>query len=221
MIETTALSEVLLLDHMGDDYAVIDAARISTGKSGQRKGEELDKKLLRYLYTAKHTGPFEHVIFKFYIKTPIFVARQIMRHRTGKWNEASARYKEMPTIFFAPEFWRAQNLEGNKQGSNGLIDEQDEATELMMHAYEVCVDSYHRLLGFGTAKEQARIVLPVGLMTELFMTLDLHNLLHFLRLRMDSHAQPETQEVGRQILKLITPLVPWTMELFQESLKTE
>lgn len=212
---TNTASTVTLLGSYGNDYTIIDAARTSTGKAGVRKGED-DRKLLAYLYKNGHLSPLEQVSFQFHVHTPIFIARQMMRHRTGKWNEASARYKQMPTEFFFPAIWREQNKEGNKQGSSGALTNGDKATLLANRVYHLAEAVYLELLEMGVAKEQARIVLPVGLYTELVVTFDLRNLLHFLELRLDSHAQPEIQTVARQMLEHIRPIVPWTVEIFME-----
>ena len=207
-------SDVILLDHMGDDHSIISAARTSTGSS--MKGYEADKKLLKYLWKNKHHSPFEQVVFTFHVTTPIFVARQIMRHRTGSFNEVSARYKEMEMTFFTPESWRAQSQSGNKQGSDGTIFPElwEDCHEAMEMAYYQIQKTYETLLIHGVAKEIARTVLPVGMYTELVMTFDLRNLLHFIELRLDGHAQPEIQEVAKQCLSLIQPIVPWTIECF-------
>ena len=210
-------SEVDLIDHMGNDLTVVRAARVSTGRddiTGQDLGR--DKKLLLHLWSHYHHSPFEQVSFTFHIKTPIFVARQLLRSRTLKPNEASARYKEMPTEFFLPEKWRLQNTTGNKQGSSGFLDDdaQKIADDIAIDALEHVEKAYKVLLSMGVAKELARITLPVGLYTELFVTADLRNLLHLIALRTDSHAQPEIQSVARQMRQLIEPFVPWTLEAF-------
>jgi thymidylate synthase (FAD) len=208
-------SEVTLVDHMGDDLSVVRAARVSTGAAAT-KGPEADKKLLLFLWANHHLTPFEQVSFTFHVKTPIFVARQLFRHRSGAYNEASARYKEMPTEFFMPELWRLQNVTGNKQGSGGFLDDelQTVADEIAMKAFGQAELSYKCLLDIGVAKELARVVLPVSLYTEFFCTFNLRNLLHLIALRTDSHAQPEIQTVAQQMRDLIAPIVPWTLEAF-------
>jgi len=209
-------SYVILLDYMGDDHSIISAARTSTKTS--MRGQEADKRLLRHLWKNKHLSPFEQVCFTFHVKTPIFIARQIMRHRTGKFNETSARYKEMEMIFFKPDIWRAQNITGNKQGSSGNIPpgKWEGCYDAMEMAYYQIQQTYETLISHGVARELARTVLPVGMYTELVMTFDLRNLLHFIKLRIDEHAQPEIREVASQILAIIQPIVPWTVELFLE-----
>lgn len=209
-------SKVELLGSYGNDYTVIDAARTSTGKTKKQRAEEADKKLLKHLYTNKHMSPFEQVSFQFHITTPIFVVRQLFRHRTLKPNEASARFKEMPMDFFMPPKWRGQATSGNKQGSSPDAIDQSGLSVIARHAYAAAEAAYLSLLDRGVAKELARSVLPVSLMTELVISVDLRNLMHLLELRLDSHAQPEIQDVARLMLEAIKPIVPWTMEIFQE-----
>jgi thymidylate synthase (FAD) len=209
-------SEISLIEWLGSDYTVVESARVSTGNAG-RKGDEADRKLLKYLWKNEHLSPFEQVNFRFHLKTPIFIARQLMRHRTFRFNEASARYKEMPTEFFLPKRFREQ-AGNNKQGSGSDMDdtEQSIAWSLTMKAYEACEGAYEIMLERGVARELARIVLPVGLMTELVFSVDLRNLLHFVRLRDSDHAQPEIREIAVKMKKLIKPIVPWTIEAFEE-----
>ena len=207
-------SDVILIDSMGNDLSIVGAARTSTG-ADKTKGYEKDKKLLQYLWKNNHHSPFEQVSFTFHVKTPIFVARQMMRHRTGKFNEASARYKVMPLEFWTPETFRAQNLDGNKQGSKGEVENQAAAFNSLKTAYQDAADAYENLLHLGVAKEVARAVLPVGLYTEMVVTFDLRNLLHFIKLRADGHAQPEIQEVAWKMLSIIREIVPWTVGIFE------
>jgi thymidylate synthase (FAD) len=203
------MTQVTLLDHMGDDQAIVDAARISV--TGASKKSET-RALIRYLMRHKHTSPFEMVEFKFHVKVPIFVARQWLRHRTASVNEISGRYSVLPSEFYVPEEYHAQSST-NHQGSGSHIDvDSTEQTASCNQAFGV----YERLIEQGVAREEARIHLPLGTMTEFIWKQNLHNLLHFLRLRMDSHAQPEIQEPARQIWKLIESIVPLTCEAFKD-----
>lgn len=202
-----------LVDSMGDDLSVVQAARVSTGSG--TKGEEADKKLINYLMRHSHTSPFEQVTFKFHVKCPIFVARQWMRHRTWSYNEMSGRYMELPREFYNPSVWRAQDT-ANKQGSlpyNG-------DTYWVKGAYEEalawCERAYQSLLDNGVARELARMVLPLSTYTEFYGTVNLHNLFRFLKLRLDSHAQPEIQVYAQALLMLITPIVPWSVEAWRD-----
>ena len=206
------MSTVTLIDHMGDDQAIVDAARISI--TGPTKKSET-RALIRYLMRHKHTSPFEMVEFKFHIKTPIFVARQWLRHRTASVNEMSGRYSVLPSEYYVPEIFHQQS-QTNHQGSDARLD-VGEFTRLKQKAScDLAFHTYEELIRKGVSREEARIHLPLGTMTEFIWKIDLHNLLHFLHLRMDSHAQPEIQEPARQIWELIQPIVPLTCEAFKD-----
>lgn len=214
---------VRYIDHMGTDQDILEAARVSY--KSPSKGEEQDKKLLEYLYKMGHSSPFEVVKVKFNIKLPIFVMRQFVRHRMQNLNETSARYTELPNEFYIPETWRKQDTK-NKQGSieekdwnpilsdykNGLNDASTCLSYACIEAYE----TYESLLKAGIAREMARMVLPVNIYTECYSCWDLKNLLHFIRLRDDSHAQAEIQEYGRAIKQIVTELFPWTMAVYEK-----
>lgn len=203
------MSFVQLLDHMGDDQSIVDAARISV--TGASKKSET-RALIRYLMRHKHSSPFEMVEFKFHVKVPIFVARQWLRHRMASVNEMSGRYSVLPSEYYIPPEYHAQSTT-NHQGSGSRIDvDSAEQKASCDQAFGV----YENLIARGVAREEARVHLPVSTMTEFIWKIDLHNLLHFLRLRMDSHAQPEIQEPARQIWKLIEPIVPMACEAFKD-----
>jgi len=202
---------VRLVDTMGTDSAIVQAARTSYG--GGEKSPDEDRKLLRYLMRHRHTTPFEMCEFKFHCKMPIFVARQFIRHRTASVNEASLRYTEAKDEFFVPESFRKQGS-ANKQGG-------DETCEAFAHADVAVAQShayvtYTRLLQAGVSRELARCVLPVSAYTEWYWKIDLHNLLHFLALRCDSHAQAEIRVFADAMLKLIQPIVPLTVEAWND-----
>jgi thymidylate synthase (FAD) len=155
------------------------------------------------------------VEFKFHVKVPIFVARQWLRHRMASVNEMSGRYSVLPSEYYVPEVFHQQS-QTNHQGSDACLDlgefprlKQKASCDLAFHTYE-------ELIRKGVSREEARIHLPLGTMTEFIWKIDLHNLLHFLHLRMDSHAQPEIQEPARQIWELIQPIVPLACEAFKD-----
>jgi len=204
---------VRYIGHYGSDTTIVDAARISY--QGTSKGEEADKKLLAYLWKNKHTSPFEMIKLHLNIKLPIFVMRQYVRHRMQNLNEMSARYSQLPEEFYCPTVWRLQDTK-NKQGSTGALsaDEADFITRLNIdhskHSYKI----YEEMLKRGVAREMARMVLPVNIYTEIQCVWDMKNLLHFIALRDDSHAQAEIQEYGRAIKTIATELFPWTMEAY-------
>ena len=207
-----SLSHVTLVDHMGDDQAIVDAARISV--TGASKKSET-RALIRYLMRHKHTSPFEMVEFKFHVKVPIFVARQWLRHRMASVNEISGRYSVLPSEYYIPEMYHQQS-QTNHQGSDALLN-ASELTRLKQKAScDLAFHTYEELIAKGVSREEARIHLPLGTMTEFIWKIDLHNLLHFLRLRMDSHAQPEIQEPARQIWEIIQPIVPLACEAFKD-----
>ena len=208
---------VRYIGHMGTDTDIVEAARISYRSPS--KGEEQDKKLLRYLFKNKHTSPFEMVKIKFNIKMPIFVMRQFVRHRMQNLNEVSARYKELPDEFFHPQEWRSQDTK-NKQGSLATNEIDSEyCNDLLSQAYSDAYEVYDDLLRQGVAREQARIILPVGIYTEIYSCWDLNNLLKFFSLRDDPHAQGEHQDYARAMKTLTEMVFPWTMEVYEESRK--
>lgn len=199
------------------DHAIAEAARCSY-KRGTKTIRD-DKMLIRYLMRHNHTSPLEMIEFKFHIKLPIFVARQWIRHRTANVNEMSGRYSEMPEEFYVPKTDNLRTQSSiNKQGSEGCIDAAqaqdiiDQFTANCQGAFKL----YREFLDKGVAREQARMVVPLNTYTEWYWKIDLHNLLHFLDLRCDSHAQWEIQEYANAILELIRPLVPWTIEAWQD-----
>lgn len=211
-----------LVDYMGSDQTILQAARVSTG--AESKGAKRDRGLIRYLYRNRHTSPFEMAEFVFHIKAPIFVARQWLRHRTASVNEASARYREIPSEYYLPASWREQASK-NHQGSDGELDVVNhvKADRYWSMAIDGADDSYHGMLDLGVAREMARMVQPVNIYTEWYWKIDLHNLMHFLNLRMDSHAQWEIQEYAKTMYALVleTEAFPYTMEIFSQMREVE
>lgn len=219
MTDVTFVTEstVDLVDYMGTDKSIVDAARVSYGKNLSITTDDKDRKLIRYLMENGHTSPFEHVAFTFYIKTPIFIARQIMRHRTWAFNEISMRYTQAKDEFFGPKEWRGQSAH-NKQMSAGVLNPYDaaNATDRYSQALDSAWFYYQDLLEYGVSRELARMVLPVSLMTEFYGTVNLHNLMHFLKLRLHEHAQPEVQDVAREMEKHMAAVVPDTYEIWKD-----
>jgi len=203
---------VRLVDIMGNDQAIVQAARVSYGEGTKTISE--DRGLIRFLLRHKHTSPLEMVELKFHIKIPIALARQHIRHRTASLNEVSARYSVMPEEFYLPSEIRGQSTL-NKQCSSGLVKNSffDKVLEeASMEAYE----DYEDAINNGVSREMARLILPVNLYTEMYWKIDLHNLLHYIQLRMHSHAQLEIQEYAKAMLELIKPYVPLTVEAFYD-----
>ncbi|HEX9232696.1 MAG TPA: FAD-dependent thymidylate synthase [Blattabacteriaceae bacterium] len=212
---------VRYIDHMGSDERIVEAARISY--KSPSKGEEADKKLLHYLIKNKHTSPLEMCKITFNIKMPIFVMRQFVRHRMQNINEISARYTELPDEFYIPEKWRRQDTK-NKQGS---IEEKEFRPEITFEEFrdyaEICLNRiyikiyefYKCLIKEGIAKEMARIILPVGIYTEIYSTWDLNNLLKYFILRDDLHAQWEHQQFAKAMKEIVKEIFPWTLEAYE------
>jgi thymidylate synthase (FAD) len=209
---------VRLIDVMGDDSAIVQAARVSYG-SGTKKVHE-DRGLIRYLMRHLHTTPFEMVEFKFHVKLPIFVARQWIRHRTANVNEYSGRYSEMKDEFYVPEpdQVRAQSAM-NKQGRSDTAFDADEAEKIrtsMQQTQDMLYGQYQDLLSTDLAREIARINLPVSNYTEWYWKTDLHNLFHFLRLRIDAHAQYEIRVYGEAMAEIVKAAAPLAYEAFED-----
>ena len=207
---------VRLVDVMGDDAAVVQAARVSFGNGTKSRRE--DRSLIRYLVRHRHTTPLEMCELKLHVRAPVFAARQWMRHRTASINERSARYSVMPEEFanLSAEDWREQSS-SNKQGSGPCLPPEVAALAAgtQRAAYKASARAYRRLLEVGSSRELARTVLPVGTYTEWFWKIDLHNLLHFLKLRMDPHAQKEIRDFAEHIGRIVAEWVPevwWAWE---------
>ena len=198
------------------DSAIVQAARVSYGEGTKKVNE--DRGLVRYLLRHRHTTPFEMVEFKFHVAMPIFVARQWIRHRTANVNEYSARYSIVPDRFYRPsvESVRKQSTT-NRQGGEESI-EVGTAEEFigLLEDSEKLYARYLELTEQGVARELARAALPVSLYTEWYWKCDLHNLFHFLSLRMDSHAQQEIRVYADAIYELIKPIVPVSAEACEQ-----
>lgn len=220
MIQTTKIIKILdkgfvkLIDFIGGDERAVLSARVSFDMT--LKGEEKDKKLIEYLLKHQHLTPFEHCIFQFHIKCPIFVARQWMRHRWGSYNEVSARYTEVKDEFYIPEKFRTQDIK-NKQGSieTNELDNKD-LIEKYKSAVENSYKVYKYLLNKGVAREMARMVLPVSQYTQYYWTVNARSLLNFLTLRLDQHAQYEIREYAKAIVSIFEEKMPWTWECFNK-----
>lgn len=210
---------VRLVDFMGGDDAVVQSARVSYGQG--LKTPEQDERLIQYLMKNHHTTPFEHSIFKFHVKLPIFVARQFIRHRVGQsFNEISARYTEMKEEFYLPKEWRLQDVK-NKQSSHGVVNPLNflNVNEEVKTHCEQSMRLYKHLIGLGIAREMARMVLPVNLYTEWYWTVNAQALMHFIRLRSDSHAQWEAQEYSYAFAEFFQQKMPWTCKAFLNALE--
>ncbi len=202
---------VRLVESMGSDLSIVRNARVSYDaewRSGEDEGK--DAKLIDYLVRNHHTSPLESVQFTFDVKAPIFVFRQWHRHRTWSFNEVSARYSELPEEFYVPEI--SQITTQSASNKQMRIDEQYAGARGMHNLIHTqCVQSFHtykRLLKEGVPRELARGVLPMNTFSHMFGTVDLHNLAHFLRLRLHEHSQYEIRVYAQAMLELIEPIVP-------------
>jgi len=207
---------VRLVDFLGTDSSIVQAARVSYGKGTKQKSE--DRGLIRYLVSKRHTSPLEMVEFKFHCKMPIVVARQWVRHRTASLNEYSGRYSEMPNECYVPELDRLQvQSNTNKQGSEQELVSNPEVIQALMQAEQLSdFDKYDIYLKTGLSREMSRINLPLSTYTQWYWKMDLHNLFHFLKLRLDEHAQYEIRVYAEAIYELIKPIVPISCAAFED-----
>lgn len=216
MIKVLDNGFVRLVDHMPQenlDSSIVQSARVSYGEG--TKTSRGDTGLIRYLMRHWHTTPFEMVEFKFHIKMPIYIARQHMRHRTASINELSARYSVVPKDYYTPDVLRGQSTV-NHQGSSGEASVSEKHVNDMKEHLEKSFEVYEHLLEDGCCREQARGNLPQSTYTEFYWKINLHNLMHYLQLRMDGHAQQEIRAYAEAIFNLVEPLVPITMKAFKD-----
>ena len=209
---------VRLVDYMGSDARIVQTARVSYGEGTKTLRE--DAGLIDYLLRHEHTSPFEHVIFEFHAKMPIFVARQWIRHRTARLNEISGRYSVIKDEFYVPDSSSInfQNKD-NKQGR--AVDDvpdnlKDKVISILSKDQEAVYKNYEEMIDDDIARELARINLPLSTYTEWYWQMDLKNMFHFLKLRMDHHAQWEIQEYGRAMAKIVKAVCPLAYESFEK-----
>ena len=209
---------VRLIDYMGSDESIVQAARVSYGQGTKKVSE--DRGLIRYLMRHKHTTPFEMVEFKFHVKLPIFVARQWIRHRTANVNEYSGRYSVMKEEFYLPPREDiAFQSETNKQGREDQAVPDKVKDSFQAHQETTQRELYEHYLQFineGVARELARINLPLSMYTEWYWKIDLHNLFHFLRLRLDTHAQKEIRVFAEVMAEMVRKVCPIAYEAFED-----
>ncbi len=208
---------VRLVDYLGGDARIVQAARVSYGEGTKSVRE--DRALIHYLMRNLHTSPFEQVVLTFHCKLPIFVARQWIRHRTARLNELSGRYSVMADEFYVPDAGRVQRQsEDNRQGSGQSVPPQlaAQVLEIVMRGQQIAYRDYQGLIDDEVARELARINLPLSLYTEWYWQIDLHNLFHFLRLRLDEHAQYEIREYAKELARCAKAVAPLAHEAFEE-----
>lgn len=207
---------VRLVDYYGSDERIVQAARVSYGAG--TKSVSQDAALIDYLIRHEHTSPLEHVVFTFHVKLPIFVARQWVRHRMARMNEVSGRYSVMKDEFYVPETsCISVQSKDNKQGRGEALapEAAKKIQDEFVKGQETAYKSYSEMIDGGLAREIARINLPLSLYTEFYWQMDLHNLFHFLKLRLDSHAQYEIQEYGKVIFEIAKKVCPMACASFE------
>lgn len=210
---------VELINYMGSDAAIEEAARVSfTGGDDEERTPEQTRGLIRYLLRQRHTTPFEMVEFKFRICCPIFVWRQWIRHRTASVNEISGRYSTLPNLYYLPEPERMhKQSQTNKQGSAPeLIDDASLMVQHMQKTQKTLRANYEQYQEEGLTNELARINLPVAQYTAAVWKMDLHNLMHFLSLRLDPHAQYEIRVYAEAIADIVAQCCPIAWEAFED-----
>lgn len=201
---------VRLVDYYGGDQRIVQSARVSYGEGTKTVSQ--DGALIDYLLRHQHTSPFEQVVMTFHLKMPVFVARQWVRHRTGRMNEVSGRYSIMKDEFYVPA---AENIApqstDNKQGRAAEPFPREQAEDIRRQfadGQQYAYRNYSKLVEGGLAREIARINLPLSLYTEFYWEMDLHNLFHFLKLRLDGHAQLEIRKYAEVILDMCRAVAP-------------
>jgi len=209
---------VRLVDYMGNDGSIVQAARVSYGKGTKTVKE--DRTLIRYLMRHQHTTPFEMVEFKFHVKLPIFVARQWIRHRTANVNEYSGRYSIMPDEFYLPEndVIKPQSLTNRQGRSDDEVPAEirKRVIDILNDGQKYSFDGYNEMLENNISRELARINLPLSLYTQWYWKIDLHNLFHFLKLRIDKHAQYEIRVFALAMAEIVKKVVPLAWEAFED-----
>ena len=201
------IGSVSLVESMGSDLTIVNAARVSFGVE-KDEVDSRDKKLINYLVKNKHTSTLEHNVITFKFVVPLFVARQHMRHRTWSYNEISRRYTSENIQFYLPAEFKKQHKTDRQASDDDLVPEQGHNRYIFQAAYRTSWAAYNDLIKHGVSREQARMILPVNLYTEYYGTVNLNNLLKFIDLRLDSHAQWEIQQVAAACLNIATGLWP-------------
>ena len=208
--------ETTYVNHMGDDLSVVNAARVSFGKTsklvctnivlGTYDMSKGDKKLIQYLAKHKHISPFGHAFASFHVKAPVFVARQLVKHKFLRWNEISRRYISNDPEFYTPTL-RSSSVD-KKQGSGDVLGDSIRQDEVVRHAHIEALKQYKYLLNTGVCEEQARAVLPLSHMTEWYWSGSLDAFADMCRLRCKPDTQAETRLVADQINEIMQPLFP-------------
>lgn len=207
---------VRLVDHMGDDLSAVRSARVSYDADWREATKESDTNLLRYLVRNNHTSPLESIVFTFEVKAPIFVIRQWHRHRTWAYNEVSARYTKLDEEFYEPELddITTQHKDNKQMRSDEVNENASNIIQIVDEVGSGAFNAYQEMIELQCPRELARSVLPVGTYSRFFATVNLHNLFHFIKLRLHPHAQKEIQVYAKAMLDLIEPIVPILSKAF-------
>lgn len=209
---------VRLVDYMGGDARIVQAARVSYGAG--TKTVRKDQALIGYLMKHAHTSPFEQVQFTFHVKLPIFVARQWIRHRTARLNEISGRYSVLDDEFYLPTSddvrYQSQNNRQGRSTSDVPRELREKVLALLAQEQRTAYSTYQSMIADDVARELARINLPVSLYTQWYWQIDLHNLFHFLRLRMDEHAQLEIRRYAEIMARIVKAVSPMAYQAWEE-----
>lgn len=211
---------VRLVDSMGSDLSIVRSARVSYDADWREGDEKKDEKLIAYLMKNRHTSPFESVQFTFEVKAPIFVFRQWHRHRTWAYNEISARYTELDEGYYIPELDQltTQSTSNKQMRTKEQHPMAAKFREYMEHHNSQTVIAYKEMIEAGCPRELARSILPVAAYSRMFASVNLHNLFHFLRLRLHEHSQYEIRVYAEAMLQLIEPVVPVAVKEFKNTL---
>ncbi len=216
--------EVTYKGHMGNDLTVVNAARVSFGKESEWDYEESDaysfkqhmkakdERLIRYLAKHKHISPFGHCFASLHIKAPVFVARQLVKHKFLRWNEISRRYVDSEPEFYVPDQWRGRSAD-KKQGSEGVV----EVGDVLEETHGQSLVTYQELLNKGVCPEQARMVLPQNMMTEWYWSGSLDAFADMCKLRCSYDTQVETQQVALEIDRMMVDLFPVSWRALREN----
>lgn len=227
--ERLNMIKVTLMDSMGDDLTVVNAARVSFGKQSEGLGlsgmfttnmtpilHDRDKKLIKYLAKHKHMSPFGHAFASFHVKAPIFVARQLVKHKFLRWNEISRRYVDDEPEFYEPDEWRGR-ADDKKQGSSGVVEYAPSGAVIdNSRVSGYCLSAYNQLLSSGVCPEQARMVLPQSTMTEWYWSGSLDAFSDMCNLRCKEDTQLETRIVADEISADMKDLFPISWEALQQ-----
>ena len=199
--------EAKLVDHMGSDLTIVNAARVSFAKESEQMDDK-DERLIHYLAEHGHWSPFAHAFMQFRIKAPLFVARQLVKHQVGlSWNEVSRRYVDDPPEFYNPKVWRGKP-KNSKQGSDGEVEDQNSAKLILEQTNLLAYKNYNTMIAAGVAPEQARMILPQTMMTEWYWSGSLQAFARVCKQRLDDHTQEETQVIAGLIQERAAALFP-------------